>query len=313
MTASATNTAWLADQDGQTLAALIKAKTGEPWSIAKRFVEGGKVFVDGTMQMSVDFRLRAGQSVELRKHAARPMDPTKEGVLVFDDAHVVVIDKPCDVNSVPYEERETGTAMDLIRGTWRRQGIAATTIPLHIVHRIDRATSGLLMFAKSKRAEAGLAAQLRAHTCEREYLCVAQGVMPPQRIESMLVADRGDGIRGSARHANQGKRAVTHVTVVEALRGATLCSVRLETGKTHQIRIHLSEAGHPLLGEEVYDRDYINRGMPMVESPRLMLHAHTLGFEHPVTGKQMSFQAALPPDFLAVLRPLQHSQKVGPR
>ena len=80
---------------------------------------------------------------------------------MYDDAHVVVIDKPAGINSVPYEERETGTAMDLIRGAWRRRGIAAPSIPLHVVHRIDRATSGLLAFAKSKRAEMGLATQLR--------------------------------------------------------------------------------------------------------------------------------------------------------
>src|SRR5689334_13810474 len=163
--------------------------------------------------------------------APRPRDPEREGVLVFDDAHVVVIDKPAGVSSVPYEERETGTAMDLVRGAWRRAGKQATSVPLHVVHRIDRATSGLLAFAKTKRAEIGLAAQLRAHTMTREYMCVAHGVMTSRRIESFLVADRGDRLRGSTTHANQGKRAVTHVEAREALRDATLCSVRLETGK----------------------------------------------------------------------------------
>ena len=124
------------------------------------------------------------------------------------------------------------------------------------MHRIDRATSGLLAFAKTKRAEVGLAAQLRAHTMERMYICVAHGVVTPRRIESNLVADRGDGLRGSTTRSDQGKRAITHVAVRAALRGATLCEVRLETGKTHQIRIHLAESGHPLVGEPVYIRDY---------------------------------------------------------
>src|SRR5207302_11479565 len=115
--------------------------------------------------------------------APRPQVPAGEGVLVFDDAHVVVIDKPSGVSSVPYEDRELGTAMDLIRGAWRRQGKPATTVALHVVHRIDRATSGLLMFAKTKKAEHGLAAQLRAHTMERLYVCVAHGVVAPGRIE----------------------------------------------------------------------------------------------------------------------------------
>ena len=119
--------------------------------------------------------------------APRPRDPLREGELVFDDTHVVVIDKPSGISSVPYEERETGTAMDLVRGAWRRMGKPATSIPLHVVHRIDRATSGLLAFAKSKRAELGMAAQLRAHTMERMYICVAHGTVTPGRIESNLV------------------------------------------------------------------------------------------------------------------------------
>jgi 23S rRNA pseudouridine1911/1915/1917 synthase len=289
---------WTVDEPGLTVAAFIKARAGVPWTVAKRHVATGKVFVDGQRVTAIDHRLAAGQQVELRMAAPRPHDPAREGVLVFDDPHVVVIDKPSGVSSVPYEERETGTAMDLIRGAWRRMGKPATSVPLHVVHRIDRATSGLLAFAKSKRAEVGLAAQLRAHTMERQYVCVAHGVVVPGRIESMLVADRGDGIRGSTTHAHQGKRAVTHVTVERALRGATLCSVRLETGKTHQIRIHLAESGHPLVGETVYIRDYAGT---WIDSPRLMLHAATLGFVHPITGERVSLSSPLPPDFTAVV------------
>ena len=290
--------AWTVDQAGQTVAAFVKAKANVAWSVAKRHVTSGKVFVDGERVTEVDHRLAPGQQVRLEMAAPRPHDPEREGVLVYDDAHVVVIDKPAGISSVPYEERETGTAMDLVRGAWRRMGKPATSVPLHVVHRIDRATSRLLAFAKTKRAELGLAAQLRAHTMERMYLCVAHGTVTPGRIESYLVADRGDRLRGSTTRIEQGKRAVTHVTIRESLRGATLCEVRLETGKTHQIRIHLAESGHPLVGETVYVRDYAG---PVITSPRLLLHAATLGFEHPVTGERVSLASALPPDFTAVL------------
>src|SRR5918993_2504511 len=162
---------WTVDLPGLTVAAFINAKANVAWSVAKRHVTTGKVFVDDARITEVDHRLAVGQRVKLSMAAPRPHDPEREGVLVYDDAHVVVIDKPAGISSVPYEERETGTAMDLIRGAWRRQGKPATTVPLHVVHRIDRATSGLLAFAKTKRAEIGLAAQLRAHTMERMYIC----------------------------------------------------------------------------------------------------------------------------------------------
>lgn len=301
---------WVVDQAGITVAAFVRQRASMAWSAAKRAVSSGKVFVDGACVTTIDHRLAAGQTVELRSNAARPHDPLREAVIAYDDAHIVVIDKPTGVSSVPYEDRETGTAMDLIRGAWRRSGKSATTVALHVVHRIDRATSGLLVFAKSKRAEIGLAAQLRAHTVTRLYRCVAHGIVVPRRIESYLVADRGDGLRGSTTRGGQGKRAVTHVEVERALRGATLCTVRLETGKTHQIRIHLAESGHPLVGEPVYIRDYT--GQP-IASPRLLLHAATLGFEHPITGERIDLASALPPDFTTVVDRLSYPTTNTPK
>jgi 23S rRNA pseudouridine1911/1915/1917 synthase len=132
-------------------------------------------------------------------------------------------------------------------------------------------------------------------------VCVAHGRVASRRIESYLVRDRGDGLRGSTTRPGQGKRSITHVEALRELRGATLCRVQLETGRTHQIRIHLAEAGHPLVGEPVYLRDY--RGS-VLAAPRLLLHAATLGFEHPVTGARVELSSALPPDFVAAMESL---------
>jgi 23S rRNA pseudouridine1911/1915/1917 synthase len=290
---------------GTSLAAFLRQCLGVSWNRARQHVATGKVFVDGACCTDAGARLDAGQSVVLRMNAPRPRSSGQVVRIVHEDAHVVVIDKPAGVSSVPYEERESGTAMDLLRDAWRRKYPDATRIPLHVVHRIDKATSGLLAFAKTKRAELGLAAQLRHHTMDRAYLCIAHGAVRPGRIESRLVRDRGDGLRGSARHPHQGKRAVTHVEVLEALAGASLCRVRLETGKTHQIRIHLAEQGHPLVGESVYIRDYLASGHTPIPSPRLLLHAATLGFEHPVTGQRIFVEAPLPEDFTQVLERLR--------
>jgi 23S rRNA pseudouridine1911/1915/1917 synthase len=283
-------------EGGTALAAFLRARLGGlPWTQVKRLVGSGKVSVDGSVVTEDGHRVTAGATVALRMSSRRPDEPGQASVrLVHEDLHLVVIDKPSGISSVPYDDKEQGTALDLVRAAWRKLGRPATSTPLFTVHRIDKETSGLLVFAKTKRAERGLAMQFRTHAVERMYLCVAHGDVKAARIESMLVEDRGDGLRGSTRFPNQGKRAVTHVTPRHRLPGATLCEVRLETGKTHQIRIHLSERGHPLVGERVYIRDF--QGEPIV-APRLYLHAATLGFVHPVTGAELRFESPLPPDF----------------
>ncbi|MBI4508571.1 MAG: RluA family pseudouridine synthase [Deltaproteobacteria bacterium] len=297
-----------AEEDGTALASFVRSRlTDTSWNEVKRLVSTGKVLVDGERRLDAGHRLGTGQEVELRMAAPRPREPSAEVRIAYEDAHVVVIDKPAGVSSVPYEKKEGGTAMDLIRDAWRRMGRPATKVPLHVVHRIDKETSGLVVFAKTKRAERALAAQFRAHSVQRSYLCVAHGHVASQKIESFLVDDRGDGLRGSARFPGQGKRAITHVRVIQLLPEAALCEVRLETGKTHQIRIHLSEIGHPLVGEKVYIRDYLKAGKEPIPASRLMLHAATLGFRHPVTEDELTFESSVPEDFQRVLTALRKS------
>ena len=293
-----------ADEGATVAAALRRQLAGHSWEQVRRLCTTGKVFVDDERALDPARRLRAGQRVSLNRAAPRP-DPTPAGFrLVFEDAHLVVIDKPSGISSVPYDRKETGTAMDLIRAVWRRKGKRATATPLYIVHRIDKDTSGLLCFAKTRLAERGLHTVFQRHTATRTYLAVAEGDVGAMRIESNLAADRGDGIRGSTRHADQGQHAVTFVEPVRRLRDVTLCRVRLETGRTHQIRIHLSERGHPLVGETVYIRDLLRAGKTPISAPRLMLHAATLGFRHPVTNVALAWTALPPADFVAVFESL---------
>jgi 23S rRNA pseudouridine1911/1915/1917 synthase len=183
---------------GAALAGFVREKLGgRPWRAVKELVGSGKVFVDGQRVTEDGYRVRAGETVSLKMRAPRAREGA-EVRLVFDDAQVIVIDKPSGVSSVPYDEKETGTAMDLIRDAWRRQGKPATSTPLHVVHRIDKDTSGLLCFAKTKKAERALAMQFRGHSVDRRYTCVAHGHVRGQTIESRLVEDRGDGLRGRA-------------------------------------------------------------------------------------------------------------------
>ncbi len=305
---------WIVDDDREpALAGFVRQRAPDHSNKAvKRFIADGRVLVNGAVERTAGRRLRRGDRVELRLDAPRSRDPATEVRIVFEDARVVVIDKPAGMSSVPFEKRETDTAMDRLREAWRRRGQErAHAQPLFVVHRIDRATSGLLVFAKTRSAERELGRQFREHTVARTYLCVAHGEVTSRRIESALVRDRGDGLRGGSGRTGQGKRAITHVRAVRSLQGATLCEVRLETGKTHQIRIHLAESGHPLVGETVYIRDYLAAGQTPIVAPRLLLHAATLGFALPGSGSQVGFESPLPAEFTAAVAHLE--RRPGPR
>jgi 23S rRNA pseudouridine1911/1915/1917 synthase len=306
--ASKSNRGEFAADGAMTLAAALRqVLPGHSWRQVRDLVESGKVTVGGQRLVDPAARLSGGEQVawdmgrpDPRRRAAQPGFR-----VVFEDGHLVVIEKPEGVSTVPYERKETGTALDLIREAWRRQGKRATVTPIYIVHRIDKDTSGLVCFAKTKLAERGMHRVFQQHLAEREYLAVAHGQVRSGRIESRLIENRGDGLRGSNRRGSEGQQAITLVEVAEPLAGATLCRVRLETGRTHQIRIHLAEQGHPLVGETVYVRDLLRRGGKPIACPRLLLHAATLGFDHPVTGQHLHFQCEPPPEYQAMLAKLR--------
>jgi 23S rRNA pseudouridine1911/1915/1917 synthase len=337
-----------ASDAGVTLAAALRRRlAGESWSDVRALCTTGKVTLDGERALDPAARVAAGQKVALRPNAPKPNTLPSGFRIAFEDGHLVVIEKPSGITSVPYERKETGTALDLIRASWKRAGKRATATPLYTVHRIDKDTSGLLVFAKTRLAERALHEVFQRHTAARAYLAVAEGDVAAARIESQLVADRGDGIRGSTRSADQGQLAITYVEPLRRYRftsgtlkgfphlpapdsaerssapstrfrggksaapggptgaiAATLCRVRLETGRTHQIRIHLSERGHPLVGETVYIRELWRAGREPLPAPRLMLHAGLLGFPHPVTGEPIELRAEPPADFIAVIESL---------
>jgi 23S rRNA pseudouridine1911/1915/1917 synthase len=238
--------------------------------------------------------------VSLRAPKPRAPSPLGKDTILYVDAEVVVVKKPAGVSTVPYDERETGTLSELVHAELKRHG--GPRAELGVVHRIDKETSGLLVFTRTLAAKRHLKQQFRFHTVKRRYLAIAHGFVEPSTLTSRLVKDRGDGRRGSTKNPKLGRDAVTHVRMLERLPGATLVECRLETGRTHQIRIHLAEAGHPLLGERVYDRRYDG---PRLSAPRLMLHATELGFEHPRTGEAMQFEEPMPEDMERVVRSIR--------
>ncbi len=286
-----------------TLAAVVREKTGVAWSRARKLCVDGRVTVNGERCLDPAMRVAATDVVVVDEHARklRP-GPLPESAIVFFDRDLVVVDKPAGMLSVADESGNNDTLVVHARTLLRRLDKRGPDGALGVVHRLDRDTSGVMVFARNATAQRALAAQFRAHDVERMYVAIVHGELAAQRVDTQLILDRGDGLRGSFGHFRRprgatpgdARRAITHVTPIAHLAGATLVECRLETGRQHQIRIHLSELGHPLLGERVYIRDY--RG-PKIESPRPMLHAKTLGVVHPRTGKRVSFEREPPEDF----------------
>jgi 23S rRNA pseudouridine1911/1915/1917 synthase len=279
------------------------------WAAARALVETGKVFYNGRPCLDPQGRVREGDTIEVRPNAPRPsahgrLEPAD---FVYVDRQVAVVRKPAGMNTVPYEPGERGTLDEAVRVALdqRARGRGGPAQGwIGVVHRLDRNTTGLLVFARTLAAKRHLGNQFRLHTVERRYVAIVHGRAESQTIRSRLVADRGDGLRGSTRLPKAGQEAITHVEALEHFGDASLVACRLETGRTHQIRIHLSEAGHPLAGEDVYVRNY--RG-ERVAAPRPMLHAEELGFTHPETGEAMFFDDPWPDDFAEVVERLRAS------
>jgi len=305
---------WLvtAEFANRPLDGIVRTLADVSWSEARKLIESGKIAVDGTQVTDTTRHAREGSRITRHPRAPSPKAARRAevgaGLIVYVDASVVVVRKPAGISTVPFGDEAPGesekTLDAIVRDLLAKRDRIRGRAPLGVVHRLDKATTGLLVFTRTFAAKKHLSQQFRVHTVRRRYLAIAHGDVPKRTIRTRLVADRGDGLRGSLdeRDRREGQIAVTHVEPLEKLAGATLVACRLETGRTHQIRIHLSEAGHPIVGEAVYVRGF--RGAP-IEAPRLMLHATELGFVHPQTGEAMLFEEPPPEDFQRVLERLR--------
>ena len=296
---------------GHTLAKVLRSRLGGPsWTDVRKLIAARRVQVGDAICSDDARRLKEGELVTLfdnPKPLPRSAHPDRLVVRHLDE-HVVVVEKPAGVNTVRHpaelEWSEQRRQLDPTLEDLAQWAVAVKLnrppkdlSKLRIVHRLDKETSGLLVFARSPLAERELGHQFRKHTVVRRYLAVVAGAFVPRTITSNLVPDRGDGRRGSTPLPNVGKPATTHVSVEERFPKFTMLSCRLETGRTHQIRIHLSEAGHPVCGDKVYCKRANGDVIPDASgAPRLALHATELGFEHPATGQHLHWAMPLPAD-----------------
>jgi len=309
---------------GKTVAAIIRTSMPDlSWSQARRVVESRRVMLNDELCLDPARRVKEGDVVDILDWPQRLPEAFAADLVVRHlDAHVVVVEKPAGINTVRHPEelhwdqrrRDRAPTLDdrLQKTIAKRLGTSMPRLPrLRKVHRLDRLTSGLVVFARSALAEQELGRQFFKHTVTRRYLAVVPGRVTPQTVTSWLIPDRGDGRRGSSGVPGRGKIAITHIEIMEEFPQHTLLACRLETGRTHQIRVHLSELGHPVCGDPVYvrrpDGTSFTEG---VDAPRLALHAVELGFVHPATHAPLHWEMPPPPELANWIESLRHGHSV---
>ncbi len=279
---------------GERLDVFLAASAGSR-AAAQRLIDAGLVRVDGELRAKRHV-LSGGETISVQEAApaARPEAPPAPFRIAYEDEHLLVVDKPAGVVVHPGRGREEGTLVQALAG--RVAGGPEPERP-GVVHRLDRDTSGLLVLARGDGAHTALAAALRARRITREYLALVEG-RPAARtgtIDAPLGRDRRVRTRIST-DTDEPRAAITHFETERALPDSTLLRVRLETGRTHQIRAHLLAIGHPVVG----DGEYGHAGRYGLR--RQFLHAARLAFDHPVTGEPLDLRSPLPEDLVEALR-----------
>ncbi len=260
----------------QTQSLLELLRTGYPSSsntTLRGWISGGRIEMDGKRISRANFLVKSGQCVRVGPRAKIVQGELK---ILYEDNDLVVIDKPEGLLSVATDFDQTRSAHSLLKRRFHRPRI-------YPVHRLDRETSGLLVFAYTESAREGLKKLFNEHAVIREYRAVVHGILPDLKgtFHSYLKEDASYFVRS----VDKGKLAITHYQVLKKKKNKTLLKLHLETGRKNQIRVHLSEAGFPIVGDSKYGID---------KADRLYLHALELGFTHPVTKKSMHFYSPCP-------------------
>jgi 23S rRNA pseudouridine1911/1915/1917 synthase len=311
--------------DGLTLAAALKRLLcDQSWNQVRRLVGSRRVQVNGNLCLDEGRKVKAGDVIKVWNQTLAAPVREADVKLAHVDEHLVVVHKPAGVTTLrhreetdlPQRRKQLQPTLDEIvsrllakhlrirlpdeAGRGARRVKPDKRLRVRAVHRLDRDTSGVMVFARTPDAEQTLVRMFAKREVARAYVAVVHGRVEARTIDTWLVRDRGDGLRGSTplgEAAEGAQRAITHVRPMEHLAGYTIVECRLETGRTHQIRIHLSEMGHRLCGERVYTHGLGERPQEDTSgAPRQALHAAELAFLHPITGQALRFRMPLPGD-----------------
>ncbi len=300
---------------GARLDKALADATGLSRARVQGLIDEGRVDVAGKTASSASAKVAAGTPFRIILAAAMPAEALPEDIpltIAYEDAHLIVVDKPAGMVVHPAVGNITGTLVNALLHHCRGNlsGINGVARP-GIVHRIDKDTSGLLVVAKSDAAHEGLAVQFAAHTVHRRYIAVCAGHPSPAEGTIDARIGRSDADRKKMtvlpNNSSRGKTAVTHYKVLQRLDHAAQIECRLETGRTHQVRVHCASIGHPLLGDPAYGRTpkSLRPLLDRLGFARQALHAAELGFIHPLTGEMVQFRSNLPPDMAELIDQLR--------
>jgi len=271
---------------------------------AQKLIEDGKVVVNDKKIVKKNHKLKLGDRVELELPEPEALDIVAENIpleIVYEDDDVLIVNKTQGMVVHPAPGNYTGTLVNAVMYHTKSLSSINGVIRPGIVHRIDKNTSGLLMIAKNNIAHNGLAAQLKDHSSMREYMAIVHGNVKVDsgRIDAPIARHPKNRLKNAV--VEGGKEAVTHFFVEERFGQFTLVRLRLETGRTHQIRVHMAHIGHPLLGDDVYGPK-----KSKVKHQGQVLHAKKIGFVHPTTKEYIEFDSALPEYFEAIIKKIKH-------
>jgi 23S rRNA pseudouridine1911/1915/1917 synthase len=278
----------------------------------KALIRSGAVEAGGGTVRDPALKVKGGEALRLEVPKPKPAHNEPQDIplsIVLEDEHLLVLDKPAGLVVHPAAGNLDGTLVNALlhHCGGSLSGIGGVARP-GIVHRIDKDTSGLLVVAKTDVAHEGLARQFAAHSIDRRYLAIVNGVPRASHgtIDAALARSSANRKKIAVVEGSRGKRAVTHWKRLEVLKDASLVECRLETGRTHQVRVHMASLGHPLLGDPVYGRSGNSHSKLLkgLGFQRQALHAAELGFTHPVTKNRLSFSSPLPPDMQELKRAL---------
>ena len=293
----------------------------------KKKLRSFHVAVNGLVVQEGEVVVKHGDVVHVYDNPRTPLPGVDDVEVTYIDADLVVVNKPALLTTMPHAEekhwgknRQRGqqTLLEILtdilmnyaaKSSAKKRHPAKSVGEIIPVHRLDRDTSGLMVFARSKAVALALTKLFVKHEIQRKYLAVVLGHPGDKEIRNYLIRDRGDGLRGSNQEQDEGELAVTHVTTLQEIGNYSLIECELETGRTHQIRIHLAESGYLICGEPVYYKK--RQGGTMKDpsdAPRLALHACELRFVHPVTGESCKFYSQLPRDLAFFLSRLEQGK-----